>query len=118
VGRTAELQNRISPLPILRRRWFKRNTILCEEGWSLTFSGSSRVDTYDYCENERHIIFGGEGSGPQMDIFLYSHLAWEDAPRDNVDEQTRQRVLHNITAALQWAGFSVGFFSIDGPATL
>jgi hypothetical protein len=52
-----------------------------------------------------------------MDIFLYPHLAWEDSPDKNVDELTRQRVLHNITAALQWAGFSVGFFPMSNPTT-
>ena len=115
MGGSAELQPKIFPLPALRKPWFKRNTIVCEEGWSVQYSGSSwRVDRYDYFENGRQMVFSGEGAG-QMDIFLYPHLAWEDSPQKNVDELTRQRVLYNITAALQWAGFSVGFFSMSDP---
>jgi hypothetical protein len=116
--RSAELQPEIYPLPALRKPWFKRNTIVCGEGWSVQYSGSSwRVDRYDYFENGRQIVFSGEGAAGQMDIFLYPHLAWEDSPDKNADELTRQRVLHNITAALQWAGFSVGFFPMSNPTT-
>ena len=50
-----------------------------------------------------------------MDIFLSAVLVWDDPPNVALDNETRTKVLHNITAALQWAGFSVGFFSLDEP---
>jgi len=117
---SAALQPEIYPLPRLRRPWFtrpwfQRNKIICEEGWSLSFSGSSwRIDRYDYFEDERHLVLGGEGGTGQMDVFVGEEIFWEEPSGVRLDELTRQRVLHNITAALQWAGFSVGFFSHTG----
>jgi hypothetical protein len=99
------LQPDIYPLPALRRPWFK-NKIICDEGWSLSFSGSSwRIDRYDYYEGQRHLILGGEGAAGQMDIFLDTTLVWSEPVGVVLDDETRTRVLHNITAALQWAGF-------------
>jgi hypothetical protein len=109
-GKTAELQPAIDPLPRLRKSWFK-NKITCDEGWYLTFSGSSwRIDRYDYYENGRHLVLGGEGATGQMDIFVGPQLAWDDSPCELLDESTQWRALHNITAALQFAGFQVGIF--------
>jgi hypothetical protein len=69
MGRAAVLQPKIHPVPALRRPWFK-NKIICDEGWSVAFSGSSwRVDRYDYYEEGKHLILGGEGAAGQMDIF-------------------------------------------------
>ena len=60
--RAAVLQPKIHPVPALRRPWFK-NKIVCDEGWSVAFSGSSwRVDRYDYYEEGKHLILGGEGA--------------------------------------------------------
>jgi hypothetical protein len=113
MGRSAVVQDEVWPRPALRKRWFK-NTIVCEdEGWSLTYSGSTwRIDRYDYRENGRLMTFGGEGASKQMDIFLTPDLSWEDAPTQSIDEETRRVILRRITAALQWAGFSVGFFEL------
>ena len=58
------------------------------------------------------MTFGGEGASKQMDIFLTPDLSWEDAPTQSIDEETRRVILRRITAALQWAGFSVGFFEL------
>jgi hypothetical protein len=117
-GRSAVLQPKIYPLPSLHKPWFK-NKIVCDDGWSLSFSGSSwRIDTYDYYEKDRHLVLGGEGASGQMDIFLSTTLTWDDPPNLILDEPTRKRVLHNITAALQWAGYSVGFFSLDKPTAV
>jgi len=49
-----------------------------------------------------------------MEILLESDLVWDDPPYVRLDDATRERVLHNITAALQWAGFSVGFILAEG----
>lgn len=115
-GRSAVLQPEIHPLPTLRQPWFKKNTIVCDEGWSLSFSGSTwRVDRYDYREDGRHLVLGGEGAAGQMDIFTSANLTWEVPANVVLDDETRARVLHNVTAALQWAGFKVGFFSLDDP---
>jgi hypothetical protein len=115
MGRAAVLQAKIHPVPALRRPWFK-NKIICDEGWSVAFSGSSwRVDRYDYYEEGKHLILGGEGAAGQMDIFLNRTLAWGDPPNVAMDEETQERVLRNITVAFQWAGFDVGFFLLDEP---
>jgi hypothetical protein len=58
------------------------------------------------------MTFDGEGAMRQMDIFLLPTLVWEDAPTQSIDEETRKLILRRITAALQWAGFDVGFFDI------
>jgi hypothetical protein len=117
MARQAVLQPEIYPVPALRRRWFK-NKIICEEGWSVAFSGSSlRIDRYDYYEEGKHLILGGEGAAGQMDIFLHQTLTWDDPPGAAMDEKTRERVLRNITVGLQWAGFSVGFFLLEEPET-
>ena len=111
-AKTSVLQPKIYPLPVLHRPWFK-NRIVCEEGWSISFSGSSwRTDKYDYYEGERHLVLGGEGAAV-MEIFIPKGMVWDDPPDVALDDQTRARVLHNITAALQWAGFSVAFFLPD-----
>jgi hypothetical protein len=49
-----------------------------------------------------------------MDILVGSELIWDNPPGVYQDEPTRNGVLHNMSAALQWAGFRVGFFSVDG----
>jgi hypothetical protein len=112
-GRSAVLQPSAPPLSLLRRPWFK-NKIVSDDGWSLSFSGSSwRIDCYDYFEEGRHLILGGEGASGQMDIFLTKTLRWNDPCDVTLDDETRGRVLYNITSALQWAGFSVGFFELE-----
>jgi len=116
-GRSAALQPDIYPLPSLRKPWFK-NRIICDEGWFLVVSGSSwRIDRYDYYEGERHLTHGGDGAAGQMDIFLEDTLTWSEPSRGILDDQTRARVLRNITAALQWAGYRVGFFDLDQTST-
>jgi hypothetical protein len=115
MARAAVLQPKIHPVPALRRPWFK-NKIICDEGRSVAYSGSSwRVDRYDYYEEGKHLILGGEGAAGQMDIFLDRTLTWSDPPNVTMDEETRDRVLRNITVAFQWAGFDVGFFLLDEP---
>jgi len=57
----------------------------------------------------------GEGASGQMDIFLTKTLSWNNPQDVTLDDKTRERVLYNITSALQWAGFSVGFFELDDP---
>ena len=114
-GRSAVLQPSVPPLSLLRRPWFK-NKIVSDDGWSLAFSGSSwRIDRYDYFEEGRHLVLTGEGASGQMDIFLTRALRWNDPQDVTLDDKTRERVLYNITSALQWAGFSVGFFELDDP---
>jgi hypothetical protein len=114
-ARTAVIQTEIYPLPALRKRWFK-NVITCDEGWSLSYSGSSwRIDTYIYRESGRCLELGGEGAAGQMDVFIGPKMMWNDPSGVPLDDQTRNKVLHNITAALQWAGYKVGFFLIEQP---
>lgn len=48
-----------------------------------------------------------------MDIFLTPTLTWSEPTGEVLDEQTRARVLRNITAALQFAGYVVGFFDLS-----
>jgi hypothetical protein len=88
--------------------------VVCAEGWSLSYSGSTwRIDTYDYREGERQLILGGEGAAGQMDIFISSKLVWTNPPNTTLDQETSKRVLRNITAALQFAGYTVGFFKLE-----
>jgi len=109
-AKTSVLQPVIKPRSVLRRLWFK-NKIVAEDGWSISFSGSSwRIDRYDYFEGGRHLVLGGEGASGMMEIAIPKKLAWEDPPNEELDDQTKSRVLENLTSALQWAGFSVGFF--------
>lgn len=105
------LQPDVYPVPKLHKKWFA-SEITCDEGWSLSFSGSSRVDRYDYLEAGRHLILSGEGGPGQMDIFLTPTLTWSEPAGVPLEEEERARVLHNITAALQWAGYLVGFFDL------
>jgi hypothetical protein len=49
----------------------------------------------------------------QMDIFLNRTITWDNPPNVAMNEETRDRVLRNITVAFQWAGFNVGFFLLD-----
>ena len=114
MGRTAVVQPKVHPVPALRKSWFK-NRITCEEGWSLTYSGGSRIDRYDYFEGGKHLFLDGEGAAGQMDIFLNRTLTWDDPPGVTMDDATRERVLRNITVAFQWAGYSVGFFLFEDP---
>ena len=112
-AKTAVIQPTIYDAPPLRKLWSK-NIIVCEHGWSLSYSGSTwRIDTYDYCEEGRQLILRGEGAAGQMDIFLSAKLFWTNPPNTPLDEETSHRVLRNITVALQWAGYKVGFFSLD-----
>ena len=116
-GKSAVLQPRIPPLSVLHRPWFK-NKIVSDEGWSLSFSGSSwRIDRYDYFEEGRHLALSGEGALGQMDILISPTLTWDDPPGVALDDRTRERVLYNITSAFQWAGFSVGFFMLGDANT-
>ncbi len=111
-GRTAVLQPDVCPLLKLRKRWFS-SKIVCDQGWSLSFSGGSRVDRYNYFEAGRHLVLKGEGGSGQMDIFLTATLTWSEPAGVPLGEETRARVLRNITAALQWTGYLVGFFNLD-----
>ena len=114
-SRSAVLQPRVPPVSVLHKPWFK-NRIVSDDGWSLSFSGSSwRIDRYDYFEKDRHLVLGGEGASGQMDIVITPTLRWSDPPDVVLDDKTRERILYNITSALQWAGFSVGFFMLDDP---
>jgi len=114
-SRSAVPQPRVPPVSVLHKPWFK-NRIVSDDGWSLSFSGSSwRIDRYDYFEKDRHLVLGGEGASGQMDIVITPTLRWSDPPDVVLDDKTRERILYNITSALQWAGFSVGFFMLDDP---
>lgn len=120
MGRAAVVQPVILPRPrMIRLRLglfrFKGNTILCEdEGWSLKFSGSSwRIDCYEYQQNDRMITFGGEGATSQWDVFIPPKLLWDDGDRETLDDYMESQVLNRITMALQWMGFSVGFYFED-----
>jgi len=114
-SRSAVLQPRVPPVSVLHKPWFK-NRIVSDDDWSLSFSGSSwRIDRCDYFEEDRHLVLGGEGASGQMDIVITPTLRWSDPPDVVLDDKTRERVLYNITSALQWAGFSVGFFMLDDP---
>jgi hypothetical protein len=100
-------------MPVLRKPWFGKNCgkIVCNEGWSVAFSGSTwRIDRYDYYENGHHLILGGEGGSGTMDIVVDPVLIWDEPQNIPLDEATRKRVLNNLTAALQWAGYSVYLF--------
>lgn len=109
-AKTSILQPKIEPHSVLRKPWFK-NKIVSKDGWSISFSGSSwRIDKYDYREDGRHLVLSGEGTCRIMEIFIPTKLAWDAPLNEELDDQTRIRVLENITSALQWAGFSVGFF--------
>jgi|HubBroStandDraft_1064217.scaffolds.fasta_scaffold271122_2 hypothetical protein len=45
-----------------------------------------------------------------MDVIIPISLAWDDDLTPKLIEGAdRQRILLNITAAIQWIGFSVGF---------
>ncbi len=48
-----------------------------------------------------------------MDIILTTILTWSEPAGVPLDEATQATVLRNITAALQWAGYLVGFFYLD-----
>jgi hypothetical protein len=48
-----------------------------------------------------------------MDIFIDAEMFWDDTARVRVEETDMKRVLNNLTAALQWDGFEVGFFRTD-----
>jgi hypothetical protein len=110
MGRAAVLQPKIHPVPALRKPWFK-NKIICDEGWSVAFSGSSwRVDRSDYYEEGKHLILGGEGAAGQMDIFLNRTLAWGDPPNVAMDEETQgkstsQYLLRSSGLASTWDSF-------------
>jgi len=59
-AKTAVIRPTIYDAPPLRKLWFK-NKIVCEQGWSLSYSGSTwRIDTYDYCEEGRQLILGAK----------------------------------------------------------
>src|SRR3954465_10850967 len=99
-SRSAVLQPRVPPVSVLHKPWFK-NRIVSDDGWSLSFSGSSwRIDRYDYFEEDRHLVLGGEGASGQMDIVITPTLRWSDPPDVVLDDKTRERVLYNITSAL------------------
>ena len=116
-SRSAVLQPRVPPVSVLHKPWFK-NRIVSDDGWSLSFSGSSwRIDRCDYLEEDRHLVLGGEGASGQMDIVITPTLRWSDPPDVVLDDKTRERVLYNITSALQWAGFSVSFFMLEDPSS-
>ena len=48
-----------------------------------------------------------------MEVVIPQKLVWDDPPNEELDKQTRTRVLENLTSALQWDGFSVGFVVLD-----
>ena len=106
-----ELQQRIDPQPNLRReRLFGRRIICDEEGWSFRplSSSAGRIDGYRYEEKGRQLTLGGEGQ-TEMDIVIPPHLTWDDATSTAIDDESAKRILFNITAAIQWSGFSVYF---------
>ena len=114
----AILQPEIFPRPNLirpRKGFFKGNTIVCkDEGWSLTFSGSSwRIDCYKYQQNEKTITLGGEGTASQWDIFIPPKLRWDDVGDEPLDDFTEAQIQRRITVALQWIGLDVGFFFLE-----
>jgi hypothetical protein len=92
---------------------FKGNTIICEDdGWSLTFSGSTwRIDTYVYRHGDRKITFGGEGATSQWDVFIPPKLTWDNG--EQLDDSVELQILNRVTEAIQSMGFSVGFFFKD-----
>jgi hypothetical protein len=104
------LQPSISPLPNLRKKWFSAKVICIDEGWSfwLSSSGAGRIDAYHYEEKGRQLTLGGEGR-TVMDIIIPPHLTWDDDLSSAIDDDSSRRILFNITAAIQWSGFSVSF---------
>ena len=106
----AELQPSISPLPNLQKRWFSSKAISKDEGWScwLSSSAGGRIDSYHYEENGRSLTLGGEGS-VAMEIVVPAKLYWDDDNSAPLDETEAKRILFNMTAAMQWFGFSVYF---------
>jgi hypothetical protein len=109
-----ELQPRISPLPNLHRRWFTGKIVCKDEGWSFwsSASGSSRVDSYHYEENGKTLALGGEGGSDSEGIIIPRHLSWDDDASKTLEEIDVNRILFNVTAAIQWCGSSV-LFSYD-----
>jgi hypothetical protein len=106
-----ELQAPVRPLPNLRRRWLLSGKIHCkEEGWAFHLSASceSRVDGYHYEEGSRHLTLGGEGGAGVMDIVIPPQLKWDEDLRP-ISDPDAKRILRNITAAIQWIGFSAEF---------
>ena len=44
-----------------------------------------------------------------MDIIIPPHLTWDDDLSSAIDDDSARRILFNITAAIQWSGFSASF---------
>src|SRR5258708_40168706 len=88
MGRAAVLQPKIHPVPALRKPWFK-NKIICDEGWSVALSGSSwRVDRYNYYEEDKHLILGGEGAAGEVGIFFKRTPALGGPPQQGIERGT------------------------------
>lgn len=102
-----ELQQRIDPLPELRKKWFSGGRITCkDEGWSFWASSSAggRLDGFHYEENGRELTLGGED-----EIVVPPYLAWDDDLSTPIEDDAAKRILFRITAAMQWSGLSVWF---------
>jgi hypothetical protein len=42
-------------------------------------------------------------------------IVWDIEGHSAMEEETQERVFRNITVALWWAGFDLGFFLLDEP---
>jgi hypothetical protein len=72
-------------------------------------SGGSRVDSYRYEENGRVLTLAGEGGGGGADVIVPHELCWDDAPAVPIDDATTRQILFNLTAAIQYFGWSATF---------
>jgi hypothetical protein len=100
-----ETQSPISPMPQMKKSLFSSKVVCKDAGWCLWQSASadSRVDGYHYEENGRHLTLTGEDA----ELFLPDRLAWDDDLSHPLEPAEEQRILRNITAALQWLGWQV-----------
>ena len=55
------------------------------------------------------MTLGGEGGAGQMGVVIPPNLVWDDDLSTPIKDASAKRILFNITAALQWSGFSVAF---------
>ena len=95
-AKTAPIQPTIYDAPPSANCGSRTKSFVSEDGHRL--SGSTwRIDTYEYCEEARQLILGGEGAAGQMDIFLTAKLFWTIPPNTPLDEETSHRVLRNIS---------------------
>jgi hypothetical protein len=55
------------------------------DGRSRSLAVRRRADRYDYYEEGKRLILGGEDVAGLMDIFLHRTLAWGDPPNVAMD---------------------------------